>query len=339
MSKAPPKISQARLAAMLGVSQMTVSKALRGHTDISPRTRENVRRAAERLRYQPNGLARSLVDGHTHTIGLLLPRFRGHYYSRVLETLEDQIRQRGYTPLLTKGTFDDGANEQALQQLQQFRVAGYIIVPLAPDWNTPYFEQLVHAGERIVFLGPHESAAVPSTYNLDHEGAHAAVTHLHQLGHQHIACLQHPDPHAFFERPRVAGYRAAMRAADLAPRLIQPADVGDLQAACVRHLQSHPDTTAIFCCADAEALKAIRAAEQVGRRVPEDLSVIGFGDNLPYPDEMRVPLTTVAHDPQRIARTAVELLFSRLAGDTAVQHVPIENHLVHRASVGPCRST
>ena len=300
------------VARRANVSAGTVSNVLTGKRPVADDTRERILRAIEELGYQPNLLARSLVNRASNTIGVVTSGLEFYGPSRTLVGIEKRTNELGYSLLLD--LLHDPETEDVdavLDDLTSRRVDGIIWavheVGRNRTWLAP---ERMRSMPPIVFLTmeARPQATVISTDN--RAGALLATQHLVEQGRRAIAIIT--GPLTWWEaRERLAGWQIALAQANLeqTPDLIYE---GDWSAACgeraLRHLLAcRPDIDAIFACNDQIALGVLRASHFVGRRVPEDLAVVGF-DNMPEAAFFMPSLTSVRQHLSDVGCIAVEEL-------------------------------
>jgi DNA-binding LacI/PurR family transcriptional regulator len=319
------------------VSTATVSRALRGLPNVSAATRARVRTAATELGYVASPSAASLASGRTRTIGLISPWINRWFFANVIEGAERMLRQHGFDVLLY--TFDARrASERAPvdPSVLRRRVDGILIVgfPL----SAAEVEGLVRLGKPIVCIGWGGYGQV--TVRLDDRGtAIGATRHLIGLGHTRIAHITGaPDDVAPWSPPveRAAGWRTAMEEAGLLADLRLEGhghfDLPGGRASTRELLARVPDVTAIFAASDEMAMGAILALRDAGRRVPEDVSVIGIdGHDL---GEL-VGLTTMAQPANEQGAAAAQIVLNMITGAVAPPELVYPTVLVERSSTGP----
>ncbi len=325
------------VARAAGVSTATVSRALRGLPNVSAETRARVRLAATELGYVASPSAASLASGRTRTIGLISPWINRWFFANVIEGAERMLRSHGFDVLLY--TFDarrQGERPPVDPSVLRRRVDGILVVgfPLSAD----EVEALRGLGRPIVCIGWGGYGQV--TVRLDDRAtAIGATRHLVGLGHTRIAHITgSPDDIAPWSPPveRAAGWRAAMVEAGLDPRPALEAhgnfDLPGGRAATRDLLDRVPDVTAVFAASDEMAMGAILALRDAGRRVPDDVSVIGVdGHDL---GEL-VGLTTMAQPANEQGAAAAQIVLNMIAGATPPPEMVYPTVLVRRASTGP----
>ncbi len=289
--RAPVMADVARLA---GVSQQTVSRVINGSPSIRPQTRTRVQEAIDRLGYRPNSAARALVKGRTGIIGVINTASAHYGPNSIQRTIEDAAREAGLfassvsLSRLTREILDDSV-EHLLRQL----VEGIIFVA-GQDEALAVARSRTISVPIVVVEG--DLTRAPWTVGIDQvAGARLATRHLLELGHREIVHLGGPVD--FTEaRARRDSWRSEMVAAGLRP--MEPI-MGDWSAAGGyargQRLATDPEVTAVFAANDQIAIGLLRALHEAGRRVPQDVSVVGF-DDLPETGYLIPPLTTVRQD-------------------------------------------
>ena len=324
------------MARLAGVSTATVSRALNGTGQIAPATRAMIDDAVAQLGYHPNTAARSLVTRSTQTIALLLPDITNPFYAALVSGIQERALETGHTMLLCTTEGDPEREEQYLSLLRAKQVDGVLVdgLVLPPDRITRF----VREGLPIVCLDRDiDSTLVPLVQVDNRLGARLATEHLLELGHERIGHIAGP-PDLGISDERIEGYRDALRAAGIAvdPELIAVGsftEEGGYEAA--RVLSDKWDLTALFAANDLSAIGALSALVQSGRRVPEEVSVVGF-DDLRLSRFTNPPLTTVHQPAGEIARHAAELLLELASGRPVERMLYfLEPGLVVRSSTAP----
>lgn len=343
------KVTAQDVAQRLGVSVMTVSRALRAAPDVSAETRRRVVETARELGYQPNNAARSLRTGRIPMVAFVTwspDALRGSYHSETLAGLEAAVTGDGYHVVISVPP-----REGEIVEMAQRVVAMGLAEAVAIQGSFITEEQiealralrapctvLNFSGEQI------EGDSVLSALGYDNPGgAEQAVRHLAALGHTRIAYIGGtPTDHDAQARER--GFRDAMLRLGLPLRedWIRPGhfahgvECGHTQA---DHLLAEGDAapTAIFCASDSIATGALESAHRSGWRVPEDLSVVGF-DNQQHSAHLMPALTTVDHSGWALGQRAGQELLRRLREpEEPPQRIVLPTHLVIRRSTAPPR--
>jgi LacI family transcriptional regulator len=318
------------------VSATTVSHVVNGTRFVSETIRARVQAAMAELGYRPNALARSLRRGETKTLGLILPDSANPYFAELGRGIESAAFALGYSVVLCNTEGNQAREQLYLDLLAEKQVDGLLLVAAgdragalegAPGRRLP-----VVVVDRDL---PH--VQVDTVLADKRQGSHLATRHLARLGHRRIGCIAGPSNLAPSAR-RLRGYRDALEEAGLPfdPRLTRRGDYhpGSGWAATRALLEEPSPPTAVFAGNDLMAIGALRAAAEAGRRVPDDLAVVGF-DDIELASFTTPPLTTVRQSTVELGRTAVRLLAERI-GDPARPPVRalLDTRLVVRASCG-----
>lgn len=337
-----PRITSLDVAKRAGVSRSTVSMVINNYQAItlSAATRERVLKAAAELGYAPNSAGRNLVRGDTETIGLIIsdPRilqFDG-FIPQMLYGIATVNRQHGYR-VLVEGLEADG-HPQTYQRLVESRQIDGLIV-LNPAYDSAELRALIDGGFPVVLAG---TLDMPNEYSVQisgNGGLAAAAKYLNTLGHRRIGVVPFSRVRPSGSDRRVAALRSALEAQGL-ELLDEDVEPGDFSAASgatatIQLLARRPDLTAIFAGNDTIAVGVLSAARNLGRRVPEDLSVIGF-DDLPFAAYLSPSLTTIRTDGIQLGACAAEMLIQilrRTAGPS--NRLVMETECIIRASSGP----
>lgn len=323
------------IARAAGVSQSTVSRALRGDPRVAPETAARVAEVARRMRYLPSAAARSLITNRTETIGVVVADITNPFYPQLVHALQDELGARGYrTVLLTERTDGD-----LLARLQGRSVDGLLFT--SATLASPVVDEAVAQGIPVALLNRDADGVEADRVLSDNRaGGALAAEALLRLGHRRIALIA-GEPGTSTARDREAGFRAALAAAG-APLDERLRRVGDYAHAsghrlALELLEGEPRPTAIFCANDVVAFGVLDAARRLGLAVPEQLSVIGY-DDIEMASWELFSLTTIRQPLSEMARTAARLLVERVEGrddpPPPRRHVfPAE--LVERATAGP----
>ena len=327
MSARPTIYDVAQLA---GVSTATVSRALNATGQIAPATRAAIEAAVAELGYRPNTIARSLVTKSTETIAFLLPDITNPFYPKLVAGIQEYALSHDHTMLLCTTEGDAEREEQYLELLRSKQVDGALVdgLVLPPD----RIARFVKDGFPIVCLDRDIAAKSIPVVQVDNRlGGRLATDYLLGLGHRHIAHVTGAKA-LQISQDRLAGFRDAQT--DVGLRLIVEGDfteAGGYEA--MRDLiGSGVEFTAVFAANDLSALGVINALVESGRRVPQDVSVVGF-DDLRLSAYTSPPLTTVRQPAFEIAQRATEILIDLTRGKRIrkLRHL-LEPELVVRRS-------
>src|SRR5215216_8204847 len=302
------------VAESAGVSYATVSHVINNTRLVSPQTRERVLAAMDALHYRPNALARSLRQGKTNTIGLVLPDSANPFFAEISRTIEDEAFKKGYSVFLCNTELDTQRELFYVDVLSKKQVDGIIFVAAGDQADSLDF--LLRENMPVVMIDRDvPNVEVDAVLTDNQLGGFLATRHLLELGHQRIACIAGPSsitPSA----ERIIGYRRALEQAGLFydENLIVRGDYHAQSGLEITHsiLMTNPRPTAIFALNDLMALGALRAAAEANYSVPRDLAVVGY-DNLELARFTNPPLTTIAQPKKEIGAQAVHLLVDRMS--------------------------
>lgn len=300
------------VAALAGVSTATVSRVLNQSKPVNAETRERVEAAVARLSYRANPFARSLTSGESRLILIMVPGLANPFFAEIIQGIESVMRQHGYNLLLSI-TSGDGPLDPIYERLTDG------VISMAHARRPP--PRVDGAGGREVpWVACSEFIAdTPIPYvSIDHrQAAMDAVQYLLNRGHRRIALLTADEDYGWAQQRR-AGYLMAMERAGLSVepcyvRVARGTDYEDGREAAMGLLALAEPPTAVFAGADTLAIGAIKAFRRGGRRVPEDIAVVGF-DNVPLAQVFEPSLTTIAQPMHELGAAAAELLLELLAG-------------------------
>lgn len=270
------------IARSLGITPSTVSRALAGNLRVSESTRKRVQEKALEMGYQPNIVASSLRRGKSDTIGMLVPRINRHFFSHVISAVEEILNPAGYNLLICQSHEKSELENQALQVLLKNRVAGII---MSHAMETVDFEMARKATEERVpvvqFDRVNKEVPGPRIVNDNFSGAYMAVKHLIRGGYSRIAHLTGSlGVNVYSERHR--GYRYAMEEAslDFDELVFEGAITRETGYEKALQLVKQHRVDAFFCAGDFASVGTIQAIHDCGLRVPEDMGVVGFANEL-----------------------------------------------------------
>ncbi|MGO9227927.1 MAG: LacI family DNA-binding transcriptional regulator [Bryobacteraceae bacterium] len=324
------------IAEDLGVSLMTVSKALRNHQDVGAETRRRVLQRAKELKYQPNLLARGLASRRTFLIGLIVPDMMHSFFAEVARGIGDKLEPQGYQILIANSA---ERADRELQQIRSFlgRSVDGLIVASAADRVTPQLsEALAATNARYVFIDRTVVGLNANYVGVDNEEiGYLATSHLIEQGCTRIAHIR--GPAISTGTGRWSGYRRALESRGFAVSggYTSGGEYEDAAgySAMRRLLELQPRPDGVFCYNDPVAAGAMKAILEAGLRIPQDVAVIGAG-NVHYSDLLRVPLSTIDQSSALIGRTSADLLMNAMQTKEAVvpRRILFSPQLIVRAS-------
>ncbi len=303
------------VARAASVSAQTVSRVINNRPDVAEDTRQRVQEIIAELGYSPNVLARSLIQGRTNTLGVVGYGLSYYGPSRTLTGIERQCNELGYSMVLSlMREPDSGAGVELLNGLLERKVDGIIwAVPEIGDHRSALVEQVRDSGVPVVFINmqPSPDLAVVSIDNFN--GGKQAALHLLARGYRKVGVIT--GPRDWWEsRKRLEGWRSAMLEAghiDVAglAMLIEEGDwyPSSGEAGLEVLLARVPDLEAVFAFNDPMALGALLTARKLGKRVPEDLAVVGF-DDIPEARFFHPALSTMRQPLAEMGSQAVRML-------------------------------
>jgi DNA-binding LacI/PurR family transcriptional regulator len=333
----PPTLEQ--VAALAGVSRATVSRVVNGSPKVSPAVRAQVERAVAKLGYVPNRAARSLVTRRADSVALVVSEPHARFFSEpffagMVRGVSAALAETGVQLLLliAQDLPDRG-------WLERYVVGGHVdgVLLASLHGDDPLPGTLERAGVPAVLIGRPVDQAAPGSYvDADNRGgAGKAVGHLARRGRRRIATIT-GSLDMGVGQDRLEGYRDGLAAAGLAGSgdLVETADFTEEGgAAAMGRLLARPGdpVDAVFAASDLMAAGALRALRAAGRRVPEEVAVVGFEDSA-VARYAQPPLTTVRQPIEEMGRQATRLLLAQVAGEAGGMHLILDTELVVRAS-------
>jgi LacI family transcriptional regulator len=324
------------IALDLGVSLMTVSKALRNHSDISQQTRDRVLKRMRELNYQPDWIARSMVTRRTYLVGLVLPDLMHSFFAEVAKGVARKLSPLGYHAVILNTEEDEEIERRHVEILLTRKVDGLIIASAQRTGQMELFETLGRREVPYVLIDRVVSGTDANFVGTKDEDLGAMATgHLIDQGCKRIAHIRGPQTGT--GTGRLKGYKRALtrRGIAIRPQYIVSGQYGDSTGyeAMRELLKASPRPDGVFCYNDPVAAGAVKAILEAGLRVPEDIAVIGAG-NVHYSDLLRVPLSTIDQGSATIGETAAELLCECMEAKTPseIKRIFIPPRLVVRES-------
>jgi LacI family transcriptional regulator len=301
----------------LGLSVVTISKVLRNHQDISSETRDRVLKKIKELGYRPNWAARSLVTGKSYLMGLVVPDLLHPFFAEVAKGASRTLRKQGYSLVLSSSEEDPKLEKQEIEQLLGRGLDAFIIASAQAGIES--FEQIQEQGKPYVLVDRKFSQLSAPFVGVDDRAVGTMATeHLLAIGCRRIAYIGGPNTSPAIGR--LEGYREALSNAgrDINESYIMRRAHGDDSSDVSGHeamnllldLRQPPD--GVFCYNDPMAMGAMKAIVEHGKRIPADIAIIGCG-NLLYSSLLRVPLSTIDQESQRIGERAAKLALALVA--------------------------
>jgi DNA-binding LacI/PurR family transcriptional regulator len=319
------------VARLAGVSHQTVSRVLNEHKNVSEQTRVRVRAAIVELGYRPDRAARALVTGTSKVIGVVAQNSSLYGPASMLAAFEEAAQATGFAVNVgSVRDLDERSITEAVERHLDQRVAGLVVIAPVISAGAALERLPAHIPVVTIDGDPERSSTLVTVDQV--AGARAATEFLLAAGHKTVWHISGPADW-YDAAGRVRGWEAALRDAGAE---IPPLLTGDWSAASGyrngQMLARLPEVTAVFTANDHIALGLLRALNEHGRRVPADVSIVGF-DDVPEAAYFTPPLTTVRPDFHAAAVASLELLLARIDGDTSATRRVIAPELIVRDSV------
>jgi DNA-binding LacI/PurR family transcriptional regulator len=327
------------IARHAGVSVMTVSKALRDAPDVSTATKARIKSLAQQFGYVPDSSAQGLRTKTTKLFGLVIPSITNPIFARTIFAIEERAHELGYDVLLAHSLNQAEREEACIRRMLSRRVDGLFISPVYRfEAEARIYQEISARKTPTVLLGP-PAAFCKSFPGIEIEeliASYDATQHLLKLGHRRIAYFTGP-PTAPWAHERFNGYRRALREAglDVDDRLVFQAGT-TIEAgtkAALQMLNESCKATAVQAVNDLVAIGCADALFSQGLKIPDDVSLVGFG-NILTAEHFRVPLTTVRQPKFRLGMAAVETMMHLIRGEK-IEPKRLSAELVERKSTAP----
>lgn len=323
------------VAALAGVSHQTVSRVVNGSPKVAPATRAAVHAAITQLGYRRNNLGRELASLRSGRIGFVTSHLDEYAPGALNRALHAAAERTGFEVVLV--ALRDWRSSTIVEAFERLHDQSVEAIVLAASSRTLVgaVRHMEPAVPVVIVSGAREQH--PLSIGIDNApGARIATEHLLDLGHRAVAMVSGPSTWIETQQ-RVAGWRAAHAQRRLSPGVLLPGDWTPRSGyRAGLNIARRPEVTAAFVANDQMALGVLLALAEAGRRVPEDISVVGF-DDIPEAGYFLPPLTTVRQDLAAVAGGALDLAVKAIAGEVAVATVRIGPTLVVRSTTAPPR--
>lgn len=323
------------IAKKAGVGVTTVSRALNDKSEIRQGTKDKILKIADELGYKPNSLAKSLVTRKTNSIGVLIPDTMDAFFSEMVQGIADECLDSGYSIVLSHTQGNANKELEYLRLMQEKRVEGMLIYPLQEDDR--YIDELKNITIPYVFLNRHTNELeCDYVMNDNIYGAYLAVDHLVKRGHKKITYIC-AKPHSSSGLERIEGCKKAIRENKMPSSSLNVITCKPRIESCYNRVREHllerKDVTAIFAWDDKLAIGARKAIFEAGRRIPQDVALVGFND-IEISKYLFPPLTTIRLATAQIGETAAVILFNKLKSgeDNQKRQIVIKPELIRRES-------
>lgn len=327
------------VAKLAGVAPSTVSHYFTGNARVKPETCRRIEKAIDQLQYRPNLVARSLRLQHTQTIGLIVPDIANPFFAEIVQAIGHASQQMGYALLLADSGNDSGRERNLLESMFEQHIDGLLYIHAGHD-NSDHTTALHNPPKPVVFVD-RDVSGQPSVATDNYAGGRLAARHLVGLGHRRIGIIA-GDRHVRNVQQRLEGFQFELEQHNIkinGKHVItgtQSFETGlDIQLLMI----SPEPPTAIFATNDIIAVGAWHKLNDMGLRVPDDVSLIGYDDI--FMSQWTIPpLTTIRQDKRELGRQSVAALIRAIqTKDLAVATIHIPPTLIIRNSTAQPAST
>jgi LacI family transcriptional regulator len=303
------------IAKMAGVSRSTVSRVINDDENVSERTRVKVQAIIDEMGYQPNPVARSLIGGRTHVLGLVVPMivsslFRDPFFSLLAQGISSACTMNNYTLMLW--LMEPNYEKRTSENILNNRLIDGIIVA-SSKIGDPLIEGLISRKVPLVQIGRNDCPDVSSVDADNIQGAVMAVRHLFSTGKTQLATIT-GQMALYSGRDRLTGFKHGLQENKL-PILNERIAYGDFTEesgyAQTKVLLSKTEFDGLFIASDMMAIGAIQAIQEAGLRIPEDIAIVSF-DDIPTAARHQPPLTTIRQPIQQMGSIAAQTLIDQL---------------------------
>lgn len=338
-----PEITIKDVAKKCGVGVSTVSRAINNHPDINPATKQMIMDVIQRSGYIPNNSARNLKRADAKSIAVLIKGITNPFFSKMVKIIEEETQKKRYSMELRHVESYEDEVDIAMELVKEKRLRGIIFLG---GYFSHSEEKLEKLGVPFVFgtVGaPPENISRASYSDVavdDFKESKKMTDYLIELGHKDIAIIAAEPGDLSIGKLRLAGYSEALRKKgipvkdELIRKVTDNSDTYSMKngyQATKQLIESGERFTAIYAIADSLAIGAIRALQDAGLRVPEDISVAGY-DGIELGDYIMPRLTTLRQPVEEMARQTIKLLFHIISGKEEHQHIVYAGELVEKES-------
>jgi DNA-binding LacI/PurR family transcriptional regulator len=313
------------IAKKLNISKSTVSRALTGHPNVQPHTREKILELAQELEYEKNMFSVSLIKKSSKTLGIIVPEFSRSFFPEVIIGAQQRAKEAGYNLIISQSDESYETEVANAKVMLSHQIDGILVSITKETNNYEHFKIFQRKGIPIVFFNRIcDEMIVPKVIVDDFEGAYSAVEHLIKQGKKRIAHLSGPETLNICKKRR-SGYLKALEKHNI------PIDEDlivhyDLSISRVKiyinyFLNLNPRPDAIFAINDPTAIEAMQIIKEAGLKIPQDISIVGFSND--FASSLVEPsLTTVEQPKKEMGAVAMQLLLDQLDRDIADWKAP-----------------
>lgn len=335
------EVTLKHIAEALGVSAMTVSRALNNRSNVDEKTRQRVVEKAKSMGYTPNHVAKSLVSSRTHTIGVVIPEITHAFFPEVVRGIEEVAYKSDYQLFLTNANEQFSREQDAIKALRAQRVDGLLISTSLGHDNFSFYENLISSGAKIVFFDRCIEDIGASCVSVNDRDSTRQITEHLILDHGYtkIAHISGPQKVSIGKK-RLEGFLDALKAHELEIHkdwIVESGFREDTGYEAMKRLleeNQHDLPQAVVAVNDPTAIGAMDAIREHGLSIPRDIAVVGFTDDI-RSSLLDVPLTTLRQPAYKIGEKAARKLIQTIEEeDTPAEKIEIPTSLQIRASCG-----
>ena len=328
-----------QIASELGISTMTVSRALNNHDNVDENTKKLIINKARSMGYTPNHIAKSLVSKRTYTIGVVIPEISHTFFSQVVSGIENVTYEMNYQLLLTNSAEDFDREKKALVTLLAQQVDGILISCSEQSKDYSLYKKIIASGKPLVFFDRCIEGLGASTVSVDdRQGAKKMTQHMIDHGYKKIAYLR--GPQISIGKERLEGFLDALNENEVTARdewIIESGfkeEGGYIAMKQILDLPTKERPRAVVTVNDPAAIGAMEAIQEYGLSIPDDIAICGFSDDI-RARLLKCPLTTVYQPSVSIGRKAAEKLIKVIENkNEPIENIDLLTKLVIRGSCG-----
>jgi len=331
----------ADIARALGVSKMTVSRAINNHPEISAETRARILEVARKMNYRPNQYARALTTNRSYLLGIVVPDLMHSYFAEICRGVESIARVAGYQNLICN------TDEEAAKEIEEIeallpRTDGLIVASSASPSEIKFYRKIIKEDAKIVLIDRRlEGVNCPMITTDDVAVGLLATEHLIRIGYSRIGHLR--GTLASTAEGRFEGYKQALAKHNIPfnPSLVRDCGFTEREGyeAMSAWLKEGGVPSAVFAANDPAAIGAMGAIMDAGLNIPDDVALVGGGD-IHYGDMLKAPLTTTSWSKIEMGQAAAQLLIEIIEGKRKqkTQHVIVKPKIIVRESCGATKA-
>lgn len=334
------EVTLKQIAEELGLSAMTVSRAINNRKNVDEKTRKKVLEKARSMGYSPNHIAKSLVSKKTYTVGVVVPEIAHSFFANVIQGIEEVTFKDNYQLILTHSAEQEDRERYALETLKAKRVDGILISSAERVEDYSFYKRIVESNTTLVFFDRCAYGIGASCVRVDDQaGSYNITRHLIDHGYKRIAHLRGPLSISI-GKARLNGYKEALQDNGLPvdDNLILESGLHEKGGyeAMRKLLEVHKNDLprAVFAVNDPAAFGAMEAIYNHGLSIPDDIAIVGFSDDI-RAGLMKTPLTTVRQPAYELGKRAAQKLIQLIENDDEpTENIEVKTELVIRDSCG-----